>query len=311
MINKKRITVVIPAYNESKHIKNVIDSIPSFIDKIFVVNDASTDNTANVVKSIKKKNLELISLKQNSGVGGATKAGLKAALKIKSDVIIKMDGDGQMNPNYLPLLIDNIIKHGYDYAKGNRFYSLKSFDGMPTFRFFGNIILSLCTKIASGYWDIIDPQNGYIAIKTDMLKEINFKNLYNDFFFENSLLIELNILNAKVKDVPIPANYGNEKSKLKILNIIFPFIYNLTKSFFRRILIKYFLRGIHPIFLFLFFGFLLFSFGLIFGIIHYIISVTTQIPATTGTVMFSVLPLMMGFELILWAIVLDIQNIKK
>jgi glycosyltransferase involved in cell wall biosynthesis len=278
------------------------------VDSIFVVDDCSPDNTSDVVKKVKRTGLNLIKNKENLGVGGAVKNGFRSILKTDADIVVKMDGDGQMDPRYIKHLLDKIIIDDFDYAKGNRFYSSNSFSGMPIFRLFGNIVLSLMTKVSSGYWDIIDPQNGFVAVKSDILRLINIEKLDDGYFFENSMLVELNILKSKVVDVPIPAKYEDEESKLKIPKIVIPFLWNLTVSFSRRIFQKYFLRGIHPVFLFLLFGSILFLFGLIFGIVHYIDSVSTGIVATTGTVMIAVLPLLMGFELILWAVVLDIQN---
>ena len=167
------------------------------------------------------------------------------------------------------------------------------------------------TRAASGYWRIIDPQNGYVAMGPRALKELDFDSLADGFMFENDLLINLNILNLRVKDIPIPSVYGAEVSSMKLFKIIPTFTIFLTKGFFRRLFYKYIVRGFHPVALFLLFGFLLFGWGFVFGILTWIHTLRSHVPATTGTVMLSVLPFLTGFQLLLWAFVLDIQEEPK
>lgn len=311
MYKNNKIGVLIPAYNEEKQIKKVIDGMPDFIDQIIVVNDCSTDKTSDVVNEIKDKRINLIDHKENKGVGGAILSGHRKSFELGTDINVIMAGDNQMDPEFLPMLLDKIIVDGYDYVKGNRFISTNYLSGMPKVRVLGNIVLSFLNKVSSGYWDIFDPQNGYTAIKINIFKQLDLKKISEGYFFENSMLVELNIIGAKVADVSIPAKYEDEKSKLKIKKIVIPFVFKMFTSFNRRIFYKYFLRGVHPIFIFLFSGTILFLWGLTFGIIKWHQAIVSGVQTATGTVMLAVLPFLMGFELLLWAIVMDIQEGNK
>jgi glycosyltransferase involved in cell wall biosynthesis len=311
MYKNNNISVVVPAFNEAKHILKVIGGVPNFVDHIIVVNDCSRDRTAEVVRKINNDRVTLINHKSNQGVGGAIISGHKKALELKSDINIIMAGDNQMDPKYLPDLLDKLIDENYDYVKGNRFYSTKTISNMPKMRVFGNIMLSFLNKISSGYWSVFDPQNGYTAIKTKTLRKIDLDKIAQGYFFENSILIELNIIGAKVADVSIPARYKDENSKLKIFKIIVPFIFCLSRGFHRRIFYKYFLRGVHPIIVFLLSGAILAFWGMVFGLIKWHESSAAGVAASTGTVMLAVMPLLMGFQLLLWAVVMDIQEGNK
>lgn len=311
MYKDRKIAVVMPAYNEALQIGNVIGDLPDYVDHILVIDDCSTDDTTAVVESSGNSRVETLRTPRNQGVGAATMLGYSKALELDCDIAVKMDGDGQMSSEHLHLLLDAIIERGYDYAKGNRFLAGESLASMPRHRLVGNIILTFFNKLASGYWHVFDPQNGYTAISAKALRRLDLAALHQRYFFENDMLIALNFHNVRVADVPIPARYGTEHSNLNPFKagITFPLLF--IPRFWRRIYQKYVLRDFSPIALFLFMGLLLFGWGVIFGAYHWILSVVTAHVATTGTVMLAVLPLILGFQLILQAIVLDIQETPK
>jgi glycosyltransferase involved in cell wall biosynthesis len=215
LMNDCTIGVVVPAYNESELIGPTLSSIPPYIDRIYVVDDGSADRTAEVVKASSDKRIKLIQHEQNRGVGAAIITGYDAAMMDDLDVTVIMAGDNQMDSSHLPLLLGPIISGEADYAKGNRLYSKASRRGMSSWRYFGNVILSLITKVCSGYWHITDSQNGYTAISRKALKSIDLSEIYTYYGYCNDLLIRLNASGQRVVDVEIPARYGQERSKIK------------------------------------------------------------------------------------------------
>jgi glycosyltransferase involved in cell wall biosynthesis len=311
MYKQKRVAAVIPAYNEAQLVESVLADVPSYVDHILLVDDCSTDQTVEKVGTCSDPRVSLLSTGSNQGVGGATMTGYARAMELGCEVVAKIDGDGQMPPEYLDKLLDAIIDQGYDYAKGNRFLAGESLHAMPRHRLFGNIVLTFLTKLASGYWHVFDPQNGYTAISATALRRLDLQKVHRRYFFENDMLVALNFHNARVADVAIPARYGDERSKLSPLQTGATFPLLLLLRFWRRIYQKYVLRDFSVIALFLIMGLLLFGWGLLFGTYHWILSVTTHHVATTGTVMLAVLPLILGFQLILQAIVLDIQETPR
>lgn len=313
MFKGHRITVVIPAYNEGAFIEGVIKTMPDFVDNIIVVDDCSQDDTFDKASRCGDRRVTVLKTRENQGMGGATIMGYQKALELDSDVIIKMDGDGQMDPEYLPKLLDAIIEEGYDYAKGNRFLMPESLAAMPKHRLLGNIMLTFMAKLASGYWHIFDSENGYTAIRREALRALyfNFKVINKRYFFANDMLIHLNLHNFRVKDVAIPARYGEEKSDINPLKVGLTFPLLFLKRFFYRVYQKYMLRDFSPIALFLMFGLALFLWGVLFGIFLWVRSAFTGHPTPTGTVMLAVVPLILGFQLLLQAIVLDIHETPK
>lgn len=310
-MNKKTVSVVIPAYNASKSIEAVIHSIPEWIDQIIVVDDNSNDRTAQIIENLENPRLTLVQHEKNLGVGGAVKTGYCKAIKMGCDVIVKLDSDGQMDPYYIPLLVNPIINSTADYCKGNRFLHSQDLMRMPKIRRIGNIGLSFLTKAASGYWNIFDPTNGYTAISAQVIRTLNFKNLANRFFFETSMLIELYLSRAVVKDISIPAIYKDEQSHLSETKSFFEFSLKLIKGFFKRIKITYFLMDFNAVSALLLFGSVGCLFGIVWGILNWIISAQTGTPASTGTIMLSVVPVILGFQFLLQALMIDTQNIPK
>lgn len=305
------ITVVIPAYNESKLVGAVLAAVPSFVDRIVVVDDASTDDTAGVVGAWDDERLTLLRNPRNLGVGGAMITGFRRALERPTDILVKVDGDAQMPLDRLASLLAGIIDRGADYAKGNRFLAARSLKGMPWVRLFGNVVMTFLTKLASGYWHVFDPQNGFLAIRADVLRTLDLDRISSGYFFENDMLVQLNVFSYRVIDVPTPAIYGSEESHLSIWKtcVVFPPL--LLRRFCYRFWQKYVLRDFSPIVLFAVLGALLFAEGFCFGAYTWIRSVVSGHVATTGTVMLSVLPLILGFQLLLQGIVLDIQESQR
>lgn len=311
MYKEKTICVLVPAFNEERFISTVITTTPKFVDRIIVVDDCSTDQTYEIASNSGDERVIVLRHKVNQGVGGAVITGYKRALELRFDIIVKMDGDGQMPPAYLPNLLDSIIENDYDYAKGNRFLGKGSLLDMPKHRVFGNFVLTFMTKLASGYWNIFDPQNGYTAVKRTVLESIELGRLSKGYTFENDMLVHLSIHKFRVKDVSMPPIYGSEQSKVKLHRILFSFPPFLFAKFWYRMYQKYVLRDFSPIILFLFFGCILFTWGFVFGALTWYRSAISGRISSTGTVMLSVLPLIMGFELLLQAIVLDINETPK
>lgn len=235
----RKIGVSVPAYMEESLIVKTLKKIPTWVDFITVVNDCSLDDTSKAARSVKDNRIVVIDHKKNEGVGGAIMTAHKENVKRGADILVVMAGDGQMAPEYLPALLDSIFFESYDYAKGNRFKHIKELKTMPKYRLIGNIIMTIIAKITTGYWDISDPLNGYTAITKEMFCRLNLNRLSRRHDFELSILTELNINEAEVKDIPIPALYGEEKSKIVLWNIAPLALINMLKNFIRRVLIKY------------------------------------------------------------------------
>ena len=208
MYREHVVAAVVPAYNEAAHIGDVITTMPAIVDHIIVVDDQSSDDTAATARLVDDPRVEVIEHTQNKGVGGSIITAHKRALALGSDINVVFAGDGQMDPAYLSDLVDPLIDEGLGYTKGNRFYSIGSWEGMPRSRVFGNVVLSFLTKAASGYWNLFDPSNGYTAITRNALESINLDAIAERYDFETDMLINLNIVNTGAADVPIPARYG-------------------------------------------------------------------------------------------------------
>lgn len=307
MYKQRVIHVVVPAFNEAAHIEQVIRTMPEWVDRIIVVDDSSTDGTANAVAALHDRRVALLTTPRNLGVGGATVFGYRDALEHGAEIVVKMDGDGQMPADALPALLDAILEHGADYAKGNRFLQRELVHRMPLERILGNVVLTFLTKLASGYWNVFDPQNGYTAIRVAALRLLPLDRLHRGFFFENDMLVRLNTHNFRVVDVPMAPVYQGEQSHLSIPVVLSTFPLLLLGRFFSRVLDKYVVRDFSPIALFLFLGLASLLFGVVVGAGLWLHASSTGRPTPTGSIILVLLALVVGFQLCLQAIVLDIQ----
>ncbi|MDP2778024.1 MAG: glycosyltransferase family 2 protein, partial [Anaerolineales bacterium] len=307
------IGVVIPACRVEQDSAVVLRGLPRYIKYIIVVDDASPDSTADLITAAAKKDkrITLIRHKQNQGVGGAMVSGFKKALELGAQIAIKLDGDGQMDPAHIPALITPLIQGKADYVKGNRFRDFQSLQQMPYIRRIGNLGLSFLTKAATGYWNIFDPTNGYFAIRAEMLVQFPLEKLDHRYYFETSMLSHLYMLNAFVLDVTIPARYGNETSNLSIRRSLFEFPIKLLATFLRRIALKYYIYDFSMMSLYLVSGIPLLLFGLIFGITKWIQYARQNIPAPTGTVMLPTLSVILGIQILLSAIEIDMNSTPR
>jgi dolichol-phosphate mannosyltransferase len=306
------ISVVIPSYCAEKHLEIVVNGIPEFIDYIIIVDDCSTDGTlqlADRLASINPK-IRLIKHEINQGVGGAMLSGYALAFELNSLIVAKMDADNQMDPGFLPDLLKPIINGEADYTKGNRFL-MTDMSSMRALRRFGNLGLSFMTKVSSGYWDIFDPTNGFTAIHSNLIPLINKSLIDKRYFFETSMLMQLYLLRAVVKDIPIPIRYADETSHLSEWHSLFSFPSRLLLALVNRIWRQYFLLDFNLVSLYIFSGSIMIGFGTIFGLYHWWRSALLQIPATTGTVMLAVLPIILGVQLLLQAVALDVQMVPR
>lgn len=301
-----RIAAVVPAYNEALLIGRVIETMPDYVDMIVIVDDESPDNTSDVVEGIGDPRVTLIRHEVNGGVGAAIITGHRAAMAAGADVNVVMAGDAQMDPVFLPALLDEVTDGGYGFAKANRFFAPESFHGMPRYRVFGNILLSFMTKLSSGYWHLFDPQNGYTAVRTEVLKRMPLSHVSQRYSFENDLLVHLNILQVSAVDVPVPAVYGEEVSSIKLHKVVPELLDLLVRGFWRRVWYRYVLWSFSPIALLLFLGLLLFLFGLAVAI-WVCFQIAGSVIATAATVMLAALPLMLGTQMLISALQLDIQ----
>ncbi len=300
--------VVLPAFNEGAHIGRVIAAIPAWVDHVIVVNDASTDDTASVVESLDDKRVALVTHPHNRGVGGAMVSGYRMALDLGADCVVKMDADGQMSPDELSRIVAPIELGIADYTKGNRFYFRNATLGMPRVRGFGNSLLSVLTKSASGYWHVFDSQCGYTAIRAPFLRLFDLDQLATDYFFENDMLIRLNAVNARVVDVPVSTRYGSETSYVSVGSVAVSFPPRLLGNGIRRFWRKHLLTDFGAIAVLTILGVLLTMSGVAFGAYHWWLSIAEGTPATAGTVMIAVVPMILGFQLLLQALLLSVMG---
>jgi dolichol-phosphate mannosyltransferase len=305
------IGIIIPAYKCDDQITATITTIPGWIRYIIVVDDCSPDNLIDRVMAIDDRRVHIIRHDINIGVGGAFITGCHKAVELGADILVKMDGDGQMDPAQLPRLIKPLIDGKADYTKGNRFWDLRELRVMPRFRIFGNMTLSLLLKMASGYWNLFDPTNGYIALTSYMFNNINLNKVDRRYFFESSMLIQAGIQQFVVEDVPIPANYRDEISSLSVIETIFTFPPRLVYGVLRRFLWRYIFFDFTAVSIFILLGIPALVWGIIFGAYVWVQNAMISRPTPTGTIMLSVLPIIVGIQLISQAIVIDIGNIPK
>ncbi len=303
MYRGARIAAVVPAYMEEKHIARVIETMPKYVDHIVIVDDCSPDDTWGAAKAADDGRVTLIRHEVNKGVGGAIITAHLAALELGADINVVMAGDAQMDPEYLPQLLDPVVD-GFGFAKANRFFSGESFAGMPGYRVFGNVVLSFMTKLASGYWHIFDPQNGYTAIRAEVLRRLPLNRVAARYSFENDLLIHLNILDVPIVDVPIPAIYADETSSIKLRKVIPELMSMLFSGYWRRVWWKYMVWSFSAVALLLIAGLVLIALGVAAGL--WVLAASIGSP-TAGSVMLAVVPFVVGVQMLLVSLQLDIQ----
>lgn len=294
------IAVVIPCYRVASHILDVLAAIGPEVDAIYVVDDACPQASGELVRtSSTDPRVRVLRHEQNQGVGGAMVTGYRAALADGMGIVVKLDGDGQMDPRLIPRFTAPLLAGEADYTKGNRFYDLRYIGRMPGIRLLGNAALSFFNKFSTGYWDIFDPTNGYTAVTGKILGLLPLERLSKRYFFESDMLFRLGTFRAVVCDVPMDAIYGDEVSNLRVSKVLPEFLAKHLRNSAKRIFYCYFLRDVSIASLELLAGTVLATFGLLFGVWHWWLSVTTSTPASSGTVMLAALTVLMGMQLLL------------
>lgn len=311
-IAKMKIAVVIPCYKVRGQVLNVIDSIPSYVSFIIVVDDQCPENSGDYVVSMRSSpRIKVIKNIENLGVGGSVMEGYRKALEDGAEIVVKIDGDGQMDPQLISLLVKPILDNKADYTKGNRFFNVDKIGIMPFHRLIGNAGLSFFSKISSGYWSIFDPNNGFTAIKSATLSNLPLHKIEKRYFFESDMLFRLNLSRAVVVDVPMDPIYGDEVSNLSAVKSIFEFTRKHLRNYFKRIFYNYFLREFSLATLNLTIGTCLFSFGIVFGAESWLSSIRTGIPTGTGALILVAMTVLSGLQMLLSFVSYDISHEPK
>jgi glycosyltransferase involved in cell wall biosynthesis len=310
MIQGKRVAVVVPAYNEERLVGETLGAIPAFVDRVFVVDDASRDGTVERVRSFPDERVRLIEHERNQGVGAAIVSGYRAALEEKVDVTCVMAADNQMDPADLPLLVTPVARGEAEYTKANRLFTGEAWSVIPHYRYLGNAILSLLTKIASGYWHVADSQSGYTAISRAALEQLDLDRVYPRYGFPNDLLVRLNVISARVRDVPSRPVYGvGERSGIRLRRVIPRISWLLLKGFVWRLTQKYVIRDFHPLIFFYGLGFLMTFVGVALGILETVERILGN-PIPVATIVLVALLLISGSQLTLFAMWFDMESNK-
>ncbi|MBR1784231.1 MAG: glycosyltransferase family 2 protein [Bacteroidales bacterium] len=301
-----KVAVAIPCYRVQDSIESVVAGIPPFVDLVVLVDDCSPDDTGALVDRLADGNRVLaMHHEHNMGVGGAMKSAFRKALEQGCDVVVKLDGDGQMDSAYIEPLVEALVEA--DFAKGNRLFDRAMLRRMPAVRRMGNLGLGFMVKAASGYWNVSDPVNGFIALRADLLRALDFRRLDDRFFFESSLLIEAHYAGASVREVSMPAIYADERSNLSVWKTLFAFPPKLMAAWLRRLHLSYFVYDFNHCSLCICVGLPSFLFGLVFGICEWVHYASINSPSPTGTIMVAVLTFVLGFQLLLAAVQYDIS----
>lgn len=308
----ERIAVVLPCYKSRDHVLGVIAGIGPEAFLIVAVDDACPMGTGRHIReTCEDPRVVVVDNPTNLGVGAATMHGYRIALERGADIVVKMDSDGQMDPGLLPDIVHPVIAGLADYAKGNRFFDVDGLVAMPRVRLFGNAGLSFLTKFATGYWNLFDPANGYTAIHRVALEALPLHRIDRRYFFESDILFRLYLIGAVVIDVPMPARYGAEESNLEVRRVVFPFLFKNLRNFAKRVFYRYFLRDLNFGSVELVVGTALLLFGAIFGLVKWIDSANSGIPATPGQVMLTGLPILVGVQMILGFFSFDFQAVPR
>jgi len=307
-----KIAVVVPSYKVRAHILDVIAGIGPECQLVYVIDDHCPEGSGEYVeRNCRDSRVHVLRNARNLGVGGAVLAGYRQAIADGADIIVKIDGDGQMDPSLLPTFVAPILAGSADYTKGNRFFDLTSLSTMPKLRIFGNAALSFMAKLSTGYWNLFDPTNGYTAIHARVAEHIPFDKISTRYFFESDLLFRLNTLRAVVVDIPMDARYADEVSNLHIRRIVGEFFLKNIRNTFKRVFYNYFLRDFSVASLELIFGLPMLIFGVAFGISSWSAFSHSGIAAPSGTVMLAALPVLLGFQLLLAFLSYDISAIPR
>ena len=310
MLEGKRVAVVIPAYNEEQLIAPTISGVPEFVERIYVVDDRSKDGTVAAVRGLNDPRVELIEHERNEGVGGAIISGYRRALAERMDVTAVMAADSQMDPGDLEALVAPVARGEVDYAKANRLFTGQAWQLIPRYRYLGNAVLSLLTKIASGYWHVADSQSGYTAVGLPMLELLDLDRIYRRYGFPNDMLVHLNVWNARVRDFPSRPIYGvGERSGIKLRKVVPTISWLLAKGFFWRMLQKYVIRDFHPLVFFYLLGFLMTAIGLALGIAETVLRLMGN-QVSVATVVLVALLLIFGSQFTLFAMWFDMESNK-
>jgi len=305
-VSAPHIAVVIPCFNVARHVESVVRAVPPCVQTIVAVDDASVDDTVGVLARCSDPRLVLVRQARNGGVGSAMLAGYREALTRGAEICVKVDGDGQMDLALLPALVAPLVSGSADFSKGNRFRDIDALGAMPRVRLLGNGVLSFLTKLVSGYWSIFDPTNGYTAISAATLRRMDLSRIAPRYFFETSVLIELNIQGAVVRDVEMGARYGDERSQLSVGRVAATFPFLLVRGLWRRFFWRYMIRDFTAVTVCVLAGVPALLFGLAFGGYHWWLSIASGHTASAGTVLLAALPVILGSQCLLTAFVLDI-----
>ena len=311
MLEGKRVAVVVPAHDEEKLIAETVGTIPDFVDRIYVVDDRSSDGTVAAVRALSDERIELIEHERNRGVGGAIITGYKRALAERIDVTAVMAADAQMDPADLEMLAGAVARGEVDYAKANRLFTGQAWEVIPRYRYLGNAVLSLLTKIASGYWHIADSQSGYTAISLQYLELLDLDRIYERYGFPNDLLVHLNVWNARVRDYPSRPIYGvGERSGIRLRKVVPTISWLLVKGFFWRMREKYVIRDFHPLVFFYALGMLASLIGFGLGIAELVLRILGN-AITPATIVLVALLLISGSQFTLFAMWFDMESKRQ
>lgn len=307
-----QIAVVIPCFRVRAHVLDVLERMPPLVHRVYVVDDCCPESSGQwVQEQCQDPRVHVLWHDENQGVGGAVRTGYQAALKDGLDIVVKVDGDGQMDPALIPLFTRPIERGRADYTKGNRFYRPESLKGMPAVRLIGNAALSFITKLSTGYWPNMDPTNGYTAIHAEVLRRLPLDKLEPRYFFETDMLYHLNIIRAVVRDVPMDAVYADEQSSLKVSRVLPEFMLKHLNRLLKRYVYVYLLRDFNIGSLYSVLGLLLCLGGGLFGAIHWLHGMATGQPASSGTVMLAALPLIIGIQFLIAFLHHDVSSVPS
>jgi len=305
-----RIAVAIPCYKVTRHVLEVIQAIGPEVEAIYAVDDACPDGSGRFIEEHNRDpRVRVLYNPENRGVGGAIVTAYQAAMADGMDIVVKIDGDGQMDPALLPSFVRPLLQGRADYTKGNRFFRPESVQGMPPVRLFGNAMLSFLTKLSCGYWNVMDPTNGYTAVRTSVLAELPLDKLERRYFFETDMLFRLNTLRAVVKDIPMDSVYADEESNLKVGRVLPEFLKKHISRLWRRYVYNYLVRDFNVGTLYSLSGVLLVLAGTAFGTWHWVSGNFNSHPATSGTVMLAALPVLIGIQSLIAFLHYDVSNV--